>query len=95
MSLNDLACKCSMEIFLSTFYFVTNSPLNLTHINECKLCQSLVLMELFALRLTVLISHLNRHSQIQILSPPNSCVESAPYVPVSSVALVSIDKKFY
>lgn len=61
MSLNDLACKCSMEIFLSTFYFVPNSPLNLTHINECKLCQSLVLMEPFALRLTVLISHLNRH----------------------------------
>lgn len=75
--------------------FVTNSPLNLTHINECKLCQSLVLMELFALRLTVLVSHLNRHSQIQIPSLPNSCVESPPYVPVSSVALVSIDKKFY
>lgn len=93
MSLNDMACKCSMEIFLSTFYFVTNSPLN--HINECKLCQSLVLMEPFALRLTVLISHLNRHSQIQIPSPPNSCVESPPYVSVSSVALVSIDKKFY
>lgn len=27
MSLNDMACKCSMEIFLSTFYFVTNSPI--------------------------------------------------------------------